>query len=79
MLAKHTKHLNLVDILAVGVDRTQRARELPLLLDKIRCGIRGLLLDKSPFHVPVVPMSVKVPVVASMLYMETLFEPEFVT
>ena len=24
VLAKHTKHLNLVDILAVGVDRMQR-------------------------------------------------------
>jgi hypothetical protein len=30
-------------------------------------------------HVPIVPMSVKVPVALSMLYMETLFEPEFVT
>ena len=28
---------------------------------------------------PVVPMSVSVPVALSMLYMETLFEPEFVT
>lgn len=30
-------------------------------------------------HVPIFPMSVKAPVVASMLYIETLFEPEFVT
>jgi hypothetical protein len=33
----------------------------------------------GPLHVPIVPMSVKVPVARSMLYMETLFEPEFVT
>jgi hypothetical protein len=31
------------------------------------------------FHVPIVPMSVKAPVVASMLYIETLLEPEFAT
>jgi len=30
-------------------------------------------------HVPIVPMSVKLPVARSMLYIETLFEPEFVT
>jgi len=30
-------------------------------------------------HVPIVPMSVKPPVAASMLYIETSFEPEFVT
>lgn len=30
-------------------------------------------------QVPIVPISVKAPVVASMLYMETLFEPEFAT
>jgi hypothetical protein len=40
MLAKHTKHLSLVDILSVGVDRTQRAREFPLLLDDIHRSIR---------------------------------------
>jgi hypothetical protein len=32
-----------------------------------------------PAHVPIVPISVKAPVVALMLYMETLFEPKFVT
>ena len=37
------------------------------------CGL--LLLD---FHVPIVAMSVKVPV-EPMLYIETSFEPEFVT
>jgi hypothetical protein len=31
-----------------------------------------------PLHVPIVPMSVKIPV-APMLYIETSFEPEFVT
>jgi hypothetical protein len=31
------------------------------------------------FHVPIVPMSVRAPVAASMLYIETLFEAEFVT
>ena len=31
-----------------------------------------------PLHVPIVPMRVKVPV-APMLYIETSFEPEFVT
>jgi hypothetical protein len=30
-------------------------------------------------HVPIVPMSVKVPLAASMVYIETLFDPEFVT
>ena len=30
-------------------------------------------------QVPIVPMSVKAPVAASMLYIETLFEPGFVT
>jgi hypothetical protein len=30
-------------------------------------------------HVPIVPMSVKAPVALSMLYIETLFELEFVT
>jgi hypothetical protein len=35
--------------------------------------------ELGPFHVPIVPMSVKAPVAASMLYMETSFEPEFVT
>ena len=33
----------------------------------------------GPLHVPIVPMSVRVPVALSMLYMETLAEPEFVT
>jgi hypothetical protein len=49
-------------------------------------GIMGLssflaffLLTSRPLHVPTVPMRVKVPVALSMLYMETLFEPEFVT
>jgi len=37
------------------------------------------LQEPGGFHVPTVPISVKAPVVASMLYMETLFEPEFVT
>ncbi len=35
--------------------------------------------ELGPFHVPIVPMSVKAPVAASMLYMDTSFEPEFVT
>jgi hypothetical protein len=35
--------------------------------------------ELEPFHVPIVPMSVKAPVAASMLYMETSFEAEFVT
>ena len=30
-------------------------------------------------HVPIVPMSIKAPVAPSTLYIETLFEPEFVT
>jgi hypothetical protein len=33
----------------------------------------------GPVHVPTVPMRVKAPVVALMLYIETLFEPKFVT
>jgi hypothetical protein len=37
-----------------------------------------LALQPAP-HVPIVPMSVKAPVALSMLYIETLFEPEFVT
>jgi hypothetical protein len=37
------------------------------------------LLQSWPLHVPIVPISVKVPVALSMLYIETLFEPEFVT
>jgi hypothetical protein len=32
-----------------------------------------------PLHVPIVPMSVNMPVVVSTLYIETSFEPEFVT
>jgi hypothetical protein len=39
--------------------------------------IELVLLDSS-LHVPIVPMSVKLPV-APMLYVETSFEPEFVT
>jgi serine/threonine protein kinase len=31
------------------------------------------------FQVPIVPTSVKAPVAASMLYIETLFDPELVT
>ena len=34
---------------------------------------------QGPLHVPTVPISVKAPVTASMLYIETLFEPELVT
>ncbi len=37
------------------------------------------LLQSRPLHVPIVPMSVNVPVALSMLYIETLAEPEFVT
>ena len=46
-----------------------------------RGGVRpeGVVPSSRPFHVPIVPMSVKVPVAVSMLYIETLFEPEFVT
>jgi len=36
-------------------------------------------LSSRPNHVPTVPISVKAPVTPSMLYIETLFEPEFVT
>jgi putative transposase len=36
-------------------------------------GVRG-----QAFHVPIVPISIKAPVAASMLYIETLFEAEFV-
>ena len=36
-------------------------------------------IPSRPLHVPIVPMSVKVPVAPSMLYIETSFEPEFVT
>jgi hypothetical protein len=36
-------------------------------------------LSSRPLHVPIVPTSVKVPVAPSMLYIETLFETEFVT
>jgi len=32
-----------------------------------------------PPHVPIVPISVKAPVTASMLYIETLFESKFAT
>jgi hypothetical protein len=35
--------------------------------------------ELGPFHVPIVPTSVKAPVAESMLYMETSFEAEFVT
>jgi len=35
--------------------------------------------ELGPFHMPIVPMSVKAPVAASMLYMEMSFEAEFVT
>ena len=40
-------------------------------------GTKGTEL--GPLQVPIVPMSVKAPVAASMLYIETSFEPEFVT
>lgn len=43
----------------------------------------GVLLVRGPqprpLHVPIVPMSTKAPVLASMLYIEMLFDPEFVT
>lgn len=39
----------------------------------------SLTLSSRPLQVPIVPMSVKVPVALSMLYIETLFELEFVT
>jgi hypothetical protein len=35
VLAKHTKNLSLVDILAVGVDRMQRSFELIVQADEI--------------------------------------------
>ena len=35
--------------------------------------------SQGPFHVPIVPMNVNSPVAGSMLYIETLFESEFVT
>jgi len=38
-----------------------------------------LISIRTPFHDPIVAMSVKAPVAASMLYMETSFEAEFVT
>ena len=43
---------------------------------RLSCPVTG---EPGPFHVPIVPMSVKAPVAASMLYIETLFEAEFVT
>ena len=42
----------------------------------LSCPVTGEL---GPFHVPIVPMSVKAPVAASMLYMEMLLDMEFVT
>jgi hypothetical protein len=39
----------------------------------------GLLFMAGTLQVPIVPMSARVPVAASMLYIETLLEPEFVT
>jgi hypothetical protein len=34
---------------------------------------------RDPFHVPIDPISVKVPVTVLIPYIETSFEPEFVT
>jgi len=45
----------------------------------LRRSIARHLQELGPFHVPIVPMSVKTPVVVSMLYIEMLFEAEFVT
>ena len=39
----------------------------------------GRTVNRRPLHVPTVPMSDKVALEPSMLYIETLFEPEFVT
>ena len=57
-------------------DRQERSRE------REDCATRpfvGRAVNLRPLHVPIVPMSDKVPVEPSMLYIETLFEPEFVT
>jgi len=39
----------------------------------------ALVPELFRLHIPVVPMSTKAPVAASMMYIETLFEPELVT
>ena len=44
-----------------------------------RCRTAAIAAGVGPFHVPIVPMSVKAPVAALMLYIEMLFEAEFVT
>ena len=36
-------------------------------------------LETEPVHVPIVPMSIKAPVVGSMVYIETSLERLFVT
>ena len=41
--------------------------------------VRCKATELGPFHLLIVPISAKAPVVASMLYMETSFEVEFVT
>jgi hypothetical protein len=56
------------------------SRSMPSEHDRIRRG-RSPADSPSvdlPFHVPIVAMSVKVPV-DPMVYIETSFEPEFVT
>ena len=46
---------------------------------QLRCSGALQATDLGSLYVPIVPKSVRAPVVASMLYMETLFESEFVT
>ena len=41
--------------------------------------LRSAAAEMGPSHVPTVPISVKAPVTASILYIEMLFEPELVT
>ena len=48
------------------------------MLPKYTKHLAQVALELGALHVPIVPISVKDPVAASMLYIEMLFEPEFV-
>jgi len=68
--------------------KSARAANSPWMAKPVPCAIESIIRSRIPRrhahrtrvpYVPIVPMSVKTPVVASMLYIETSFDPEFVT
>jgi hypothetical protein len=69
-----TMRMNPEDPLVVPAPGTSEGR----FRERFRSSDYSSFVD-LPRHVPIVPMRVKIPLAPSMRYIETLFEPEFVT